>query len=510
VTDTAGRLGPTSGVDASPRGGPPGAGIVHLGLGSFHRAHQAVYTARSIDLAGGAWGIVGVAHRNPVVARLLQRQGGRYSVLELGPAGPRASVIGVHDRVLVGTDSPDEVARAIADPRTRIVTLTITEQGYTFTPGTRRLDTSRPGVASDLDGHAPRTALGLLVAGLRLRHQRGAGPIAIVSCDNITGNGPLLRGLVMDFLDRQATRLRAGPPDWVADEVAFPSTMVDRIVPRTTDEHRDLAARLLGTVDAAVVPAEPYSMWVVEDDFPGGRPAWDLAGARMSDEVERYEWLKLGLLNATHSLAAYLGLLAGVETIAGAVAVPAIRSAAQHLMDSDIGPTLLVPRGVDAAAYGREVLERFDNPHTGHTVRQVASDGATKLPQRVGRPCRMALARGTPPAWIALLVAAYLRAMVHDAATSGGAPDLDPEQPLVLAALAAGQPVGVIADSTLARTGILPADVEHRQDFLDLVADLYGVLARGGVAAAVRDAMAASNARHPGALPMSPEPRGRP
>lgn len=480
---------------------------MHLGLGSFHRAHQAVYTARSIDLAGGAWGIVGVAHRNPLIVRTLQRQGGRYSVLELGPAGPRASVIGVHRGLLVGADSPDEVARLVANPRTRIVTMTVTEQGYAFTPGTRRLDVSRPGVASDLAGEAPRTALGLLVAGLRLRHEHGAGPIAIVSCDNVTGNGPLLRGLVLEFLDRGATRLRAEMADWVEGEVTFPSTMVDRIVPRTTDEHRDLAARLLGTADAAVVPAEPYSMWVVEDAFPGGRPAWDLAGVRMSGEVERYELLKLGLLNATHSLVAYLGLLAGVDTIARAVAVPDIEDAARRLMEFDVEPTLDLPEGMDARAYGREVLERFRNPHTGHLVRQVASDGSTKLPQRVGRPCRLALARGASPAWLALLIAAYLRALVHDAETSSWPGDLDPEQPIIVAALAADRPIAWVVDSTLARTGILPADVERRRVLIDLVVHLYGALARGGVATAVREAMAAA-VRSADVTPMPDEPKG--
>ena len=467
---------------------------MHLGLGSFHRAHQAVYTARAIEQAGGSWGIVGLASSHPGIVEAMRRQDGRYSVLELGLAGPRVSVIAVHAALLVAAADPEAVTARIADPRIRVVTVTVTERGYTFDPRTRQLDTGNRDLAADLAGGPPRTAIGRLAAGLLARFATRAEPIALVSCDNIPANGMLLRNLILEYLDRQTRSVTAEMRDWVARDVAFPSTMVDRIVPRTTDEHRATVARLLGVHDEVVVPAEPYSIWVVEDRFPGGRPAWELAGARMGGEVERFEQLKLGLLNATHSLVAYLGLLAGVPTIAQAVAVSAIRQAAEHLMAVDVTPTLEPPAGIDPSAYGDEVLARFANPHTGHQVRQVASDGATKLPQRVGSACRERLAHGALPAGFALLLAAYLRTMAidDDNAPAGGPLLVDPERTAIRAAAAAGRPIRQIADEVFVRTGIVPGDVTGREELLDLIAHLYTVLGTGGVDVAVRDAVGAA------------------
>jgi fructuronate reductase len=492
VTPTFAPLSAVTDVSTSPRGGAPEAGIVHLGLGNFHRAHQAVYTARAIEQAGGAWGIVGVAHTNPRVVQALQRQGGRYTVLELGADGSRASVMGVHAELLVGADDPAAVAAWIADPRVRVITVTVTEQGYTFDPLSRRLDVRNPALVSDLAGGAPRTMIGQLSAGLRRRYAAGAAPLTVVSCDNITANGKLTHGLLLEYLDRQTGGVRAEMRDWVAQDVTFPSTMVDRIVPRTADHHRDAAARILGVRDEAVVPAEPYSMWVVEDRFAGDRPAWELAGARIGDEVELYERLKAGLLNASHSLVAYLGLLGGAATIAEAVAVPAIRESAEYLMEVDISPTLEPPVGVDPHTYGREVLGRFANPHTGHRVRQVASDGATKLPQRIGGPCRSRLVQGALPTGIALLLAAYLRTMSSGEVdlVTDSTPLVDPERTAVGAALADGRSIRQVADAVLARTAIVPQDVPRRDGLLDLIAHLYEALVRGGVPVAVREALA--------------------
>jgi fructuronate reductase len=373
----------------TPRARPGEAGIVHLGLGSFHRAHQAVYTARALDAHEGSWGIVGVASRSRRVVDAMRAQDGLYSVLSLDRDRAEPLVVGVHTDLLVAADEPAEVVARIADERTRVVTLTVTEAGY------------RPSAMP----------VALLARGLERRFRAHGEPLAVVSCDNVRRSGERARGLVLERVDGE---LR----EWVQSLVTFPASMVDRIVPATADEHRAQAARLLGVEDAVPVPAEPYSMWVLEDRFPAGRPRWEAAGVIFSDEVERYEVLKVRLLNATHSLVAYLGLLAGARFIADAIAIPEIRDQAQRAMRDELLATVAVPADVDVDVYMDQVLARFENPATGHRTAQVASDGSLKLPERLGGAVADHLAAGRVPRLLALTVAAFAACLempeVHD------------------------------------------------------------------------------------------------
>ncbi|MEV4516623.1 mannitol dehydrogenase family protein [Dactylosporangium sp. NPDC049525] len=380
-------------------------GVVHLGVGAFHRAHQAVYTD-AVLAADPTWGISGFTQRSAAVRDQLAPQDGLYTVLERGAGAAPPQVIGAL-REIHTPDACGGPAARIADPRVRLVTLTVTEKGYRFAGG--HLDLTDPFVRADLATFPQpptRSAVGRLVAGLELRRRADAGPISVLSCDNLPANGATLRGLVADF----CAALPAGDRlmDWIAASVAFPSCVVDRIVPSTTAADLAAVAAALGVRDEGAVVAEPFTQWVIEDTFAAGRPAWETAGAVFTADVAPYEAAKLRLLNATHSLLAYTGALAGHDTIAAAMTDPVLADAARRLMTEDAAPTLTLPDGFDLPGYQESVLRRFADPALGHRTAQVAADGSLKLPIRLLGTARDRLAAGGTPQWTALAVAAWM------------------------------------------------------------------------------------------------------
>jgi fructuronate reductase len=250
---------------------PRSAGILHLGLGNFHRAHQAVYTAAAIRAGGDDWGIIGVASRSRSVVDALRAQGLLYTVAEISPAGTSLSVPGSHTDVFVAADEPGRVVTHLADPAIRVVTLTVTENGYSYSPSTGHLDLSDPRVAADLQGGHPSTAIGQLARGLQQRAAGSAQPVTILSCDNLSENGAHTERLVREFLGQLPGAEGDEALAFLDASVAFPSSMVDRIVPATTDELRAAVAAQLGGPDASPVPAEPFTMWAIEDTFAAGR-----------------------------------------------------------------------------------------------------------------------------------------------------------------------------------------------------------------------------------------------
>jgi fructuronate reductase len=425
--------------------GAAAAGIVHLGLGAFHRAHQAVYTEDAMAAAGGDWGIIGVAPRSAAVVDALRAQDGLYSVTTLAPHGRAVRVIGSLAGVRHAAADPAAVVALLADPAIRVVTLTVTEKGYRLDPATGRplLDDE---LRADLEtDRAPGTVPGLLIRGLAARRRAGAGPIALVSCDNLPANGHLLRSLVTHL----AETVRLG--DWVRENVTFPGTMVDRIVPASTAETLDVALRELGARDLAAVCGEPYYQWVIEDDFPGGRPAWDRAGAVMTADPRPWERLKLRTLNGVHSAVAYLGAVAGRDTIASALTLPGLPAAMRRFIAEDVAPSLVPPDGITTIAYGEQVLDRFANPAIGHRTVQVAMDGSQKLPQRVLHTILDRRAAGECPRWGALVVAAWMRFVQGQTDDGRPLPLDDPLAARIRAALAAAPdtPAGVV-DALLA------------------------------------------------------------
>ncbi|BBG01360.1 MULTISPECIES: mannitol dehydrogenase family protein [Pseudonocardia] len=471
-------------------------GIVHIGLSNFHRAHQAVHTAAALAAEPGPWGVLGIAPRSTAVADALVAQDLRYAVVEISPDGERASVPAVHTGALVAARDPEPVLTALAAPDTRIVSLTVTEGGYTIDPRTGGIDLDDPGVRADLAGTCS-TAIGLLARGLQRRARGHGAPVTVLSCDNLLANGEVTQRLVRGF----AAALPAGERDELLgylDTVTFPNSMVDRIVPATTDATRAAAARLTGTADAVPVPAEPFSMWVLQDAFAAGRPAWEapgegihgavftdgIPGAVFTDDVAGYELLKLRLLNGTHSLIAYLGALAGEDLIARSVARSSIRAAAGRVLHDDYRPTVRVPEGVDVDDYAGQLFTRWSNAALGHRTRQVGSDGSLKLAQRIPGPAAEHLASGVLPQHLALTVAGWLACVAPPAGFDPGPHAAAMAEPAreQLAATAAG-PIAAHV-----RAGLELLGGEPGAGFADRTAELLDVLVRHGVDAAVAEA----------------------
>lgn len=464
------------------RPGTVPAGIVHLGLGAFHRAHQAVYTEAAVAAAGGDWGIVAVAPRNADIVATLAAQDNLFSVTTMAPAGGDTRVVGSLAGVRHAAGDPAAVVALLADPAIRVVTLTVTEKAYQLDPVTGRLRPD-PALTADLAGDGPpRTVPGLLVRGLAARAAADAGPIALVSCDNLPANGARLRGLVEQAL------AAAGAPDrllgWVAEQVTFPGTMVDRIVPASTPQTLATAEHALGCVDLAAVAAEPYAQWVIEDDFPGGRPAWERAGAVLTDDAGPWERLKLRALNGLHSAAAYLGALAGRETIAEALTIPGLAEALRRLVAEEVAASFTPPAGVSVVDYGEQVLARFANPAIRHRTLQVAMDGSQKLPQRVLHTIADLRAAGRSARWCALVVAAWMRFVVGYADDGTALPLDDPLAGRIRAALATGggTPGGAV-DALLGLREVFPAEVAEDAEVRAEITGWLTDLRRHGVAA---------------------------
>lgn len=458
-------------VGAVPGDRASATGIVHLGLGAFHRAHQAVYTEAAMAASGDTgWGILGVNLRSAGVVEQLRRQDCLYTVLERDLDATRARVVGSVRAAAHLPSDPGTVLDALAAESTRIVTITVTEKGYCRDPISGRLkeDDQVRADAADLSGGVPgavhdppRTLPGLLVHGLHRRLAAGGAPIALVSCDNIPASGQVLRTVLEDFC-RLLPPARSRPLlAYLEDSVGFPCSVVDRIVPATTEADLAEAAAVLGVADRAAVVAEPFSQWVVNDDFPAGRPAWERAGATFTDDTAPYEQAKLRLLNAAHSTLAYLGGLAGHELIADAMTDPRLAEAARRLLAEDAIPVLTPPAGLDLDDYAATVLRRFSNPALRHRTAQVAVDGSQKLPIRLLGTVRDQLAAGRTPRWAVLAVAAWLHYTV--VGTSDDGRPLPVQDPLAARLRAAA--------GTTAADG--PAWVSRLEDVLH-ASDMFG------------------------------------
>ncbi|MGY1743024.1 MULTISPECIES: mannitol dehydrogenase family protein [unclassified Blastococcus] len=386
------------------RGAAPPVRAVHLGLGAFSRAHQAWYT----DRAAGEdpWGIAAFTGRRPDLAEALTAQDGLYTLVTRGADGDRFDVV----RSVVRAHAADDTAAwlaALADPAVRVLTTTVTEAGYSRLPA-GGLDAGHPQVAADLaalraDPEAPvRSVPARLVAGLLARRAADAGPLTLVPCDNLPDNGAALADVVRGAAEAVDPTL----PAWIADQVATATTTVDRITPEPTAADRDLVAAATGVDDRAPVVTEPFSEWVIAGDFPGGRPAWETAGAVLTGDVTPFEQRKLWLLNGGHSLLAYTGGLRGRATVAEAVADERCRALLEQWW-ALCTPHLTVPRE-EAAAYCAALLERFANPRIRHALAQIATDGSQKLPVRLLPVLRRERAAGRLPGPAVLVLAAWV------------------------------------------------------------------------------------------------------
>lgn len=355
------------------------AGILHLGLGAFHRAHQALYTEAALHASGGEWGIVGVCMRGDGVARQLRPQDLLYSVWSRGPGADRVQVVGALTAVIVAPEAPQALDAAFADPAIRVVTLTVTEKGYCLADDGWSLDTAQPALQADLDEPARAgTTIGVLARGLARRFDEGGAPLTVISCDNLSENGARLAKVLRQFVEAAFPHILT----WLDEQVRFPCSMVDRIVPAMTAAGREEQAMRLGCWDQAAVATEPFSQWIIENDFAAGSPDWARVGAQLVTDIRPYEAIKLRLLNAAHSAIAYIGLLAGHETVADVMDDTTLCAFVQRLMRHELVPALDVPADFDVDDYRESLLQRFANPYLRHRCAQIAMDGTEKLRQR--------------------------------------------------------------------------------------------------------------------------------
>jgi fructuronate reductase len=418
-----------------------GIGILHMGLGAFHRAHQAVFTDDAIEAEGGDWGICAVSLRRPDSPQALAAQDGLYTVEIRGETVEHRVVGAIRQTATAPLES-----RAVLDAfaQAHVVTLTVTEKGYALAPD-GALDFADPDIARDLaaGAAAPVSTIGWLVAGLAARQARGGGPLTIVSCDNLSQNGRRLEAATLAF----ARRRQPGLEGWIADHVAFPSTMVDSIVPASTPELRARVEAALGLEDLGCVQREAFTQWVIEDRFAGPRPAWEAAGAELVADVEPFERLKLHVLNASHSALAYLGLPRGHAYVRQAIADPELAGLVEAMVLEEIAPAL---PDLHVEAYWRTVARRFANPSIDHRLAQISDDGSRKLAQRVF-PILIANARaGRPAGRLAQVVRGWLALGAQGRLN-------DPEA----ARLAAWGRDGAVLDAALDDPRLFPAEFRN-------------------------------------------------
>ncbi|HEX7822257.1 MAG TPA: mannitol dehydrogenase family protein [Sphingobium sp.] len=380
-------------------------GVVHFGIGAFHRAHQAAVFDAALRSGDLRWGIMGVSLRSAGVRDQMAPQDGLYTLVERSDAGEQLRVIGAVREVVVARDDPARVIAALASPSVHIVTLTVTEKGYHLDPATGRLRDGDAEIAADLRClDAPRSAPGFIVAGLAARRAAGLAPFTVISCDNLPHNGALLRAAVLAVAQAHDPALAL----WIAGEGAFPQTMVDRIVPATTAADVAALAATLGVEDRAMVKTEPFLQWVIQNRFCGPRPDFAALGVQLTADVAPWEEAKLRLLNGAHSGIAYLGGLAGIDRVSDFVSIPEGFRFVTEMWDQ-CNSTLNPPPGLDIPAYREKLMARFANTTLAHRTRQIAMDGSQKLPQRLIAPILKRRAQKLPVDILALAVAAWMR-----------------------------------------------------------------------------------------------------
>ncbi len=419
-------------------------GIVHIGPGAFHRAHQAAYVDAILS-EDSRWAISEVALNSTGVSDALGPQDGLYT-LALLDATVEHRIIGSVAELLTAR-ARDTILSRIAAPTTKLVTTTVTEKGYHLN-GDGGLDMDHPAIVRELTGAEPSTLSGWLVAGLAARRAAGGGAITLMSCDNLADNGHRFRRAVRDLAAARDPELAS----WIDDHVRFPSTMVDSITPATDDALRASVRAATGLEDAWPIQREAFTQWVIEDDFATDRPPFELAGVQFTRDVRGFENAKLRLLNGAHSTIAYLGLLLGLTHVRDAMRDPALAGFAERLMRDDIAPSITAPAEMALDGYIAAVLGRFANPAIAHQLAQIAWDGSQKLPYRLLDTVRDARAAGRPVERLAIPIAAWFHFL--ELRKASGEALVDPR-----------------AEALLARAGDAGALLDLRDIFGDLSGD---------------------------------------
>jgi fructuronate reductase len=460
------------------------AGIVHLGLGAFHRAHQAVFIDDCLNAGEPGWGIIGASLRSPDTRDALGPQDGLYTLSVVDGAGESLRVIGSLLQSLVAPEDPDALLRAMTDPDVRIITLTVTEKAYLRT-ASGDLDLTHSDIVWDLANPGkPRTIHGFLTEAIARRRAAGTSAFTVLSCDNLPANGATLKRLLTAFATARDAELGA----FIENGIAFPSSMIDRIVPATTDEVRVRIAARLGVGDAWPVTTEPFLQWVVEDHFPAGRPGWERFGVEMVRDVAPFEDMKLRLLNGSHSAIAYLGLLMGKPTVFDAFADPLIRRFVSRLWAESI-PSLPDDAGLNPQAYTAELERRYDNPALKHRTAQIANDGSQKLPQRIIGVALSRLAVGDPVRHLMLVPAAWLAAAQARGQTLPAAHFTDPLDTALADIFAKNLDAAVTVREAFDAAGFAAGSID-RETLVKQAASHLDCLRRNGAEATLRELLA--------------------
>jgi mannitol 2-dehydrogenase len=405
-----------------------GQAIMHVGVGGFHRAHQALYTDDLLNQGEDSqWGFcgVGLLKHDARIRDVMQSQDCLYTLVERSLAGDTARVIGSIVNFSFAPDDSQKVIEQMASPATRILSLTITEGGY-YISSTGELDAQHPDLQRDLaNPHEPSCAFGYILEALDRRRLRGLAPFTLMSCDNIQSNGEVAKKMLMAFAELRDPQLK----NWMAENCLFPNSMVDRITPATTDEHRALVKEKFGIDDGWPVMTESFKQWVIEDHFVQGRPKWEQVGAQMTSDVLPYEKMKLRLLNASHQALCYIGMLLGYQLVHETMEDPDIRRLVEKMMDEEVTPILSPVPGVDLTEYKKTLIERFANPAIRDQLSRIGIYGSSGIPKFVLPTVEEQLKRGGPIKLLSFTVASWFRYLNGLDESGKEMPMLDPMAP---------------------------------------------------------------------------------
>ncbi len=457
------------------------AGIVHLGPGAFHRAHQAVYTDEALALSGGDWRIIGISLRSRAIADALNRQNGLYSLIENGADGSSVRIIGSIERVIAAVEDRQAAIAAMADPSIRVITMTVTEKAYGIDRVTGQVDMDDETIVHDLaQPQQPNGVLGLIVESLRLRWQAGHGAPTVLCCDNLPENGEVLKAGVLDFARRTDPMLA----DWIDEHASFPSSMVDRITPAASEETLVRCQQLIGCDDQVPVETEAFTQWVIEDRFVDERPDWQAAGVMFVPSVAPFEQMKLRMLNGAHSMLAYAGFLSGCTYVRDVMEDRNLSRLVQHHMQA-AAATLQPLDGVDFDTYADDLLQRFRNPAIAHETYQIAMDGTEKLPQRLLSPAVEALASKGNYRPFAFAVAAWMRYCTGRTDSAESYVLRDPKQEQIADVLRGQETAEGIYNALTALPGLFPDPLLESAVWRETVVAILDTLLTDGVAATI-------------------------
>ena len=386
-----------------------GQSICHIGVGGFHRAHQAIYADDLLEQGGATeWGIcgIGLLPHDIRIRDVLRSQDYLYVVVERELGHDAARVIGSIVDVLVAAEDREAVLRKLASPETKITSMTITEGGYYINQATGEFDSEHPDIKHDLEHpETPDCSFGYIIEALNRRRLAGLTPFTVMSCDNVQSNGEVARRMLLAFAELRDPKIR----NWLEQNGAFPNSMVDRITPATTDDHRRFVRETYGIEDGWPVVPESFRQWVIEDHFPNGRPAWERVGAEMTSDVLPYEKMKMRLLNASHQTMCYIGMLLGYQYADEAMGDAQISLLLQRMMDEEVTPILDPVPGIDLADYKRTLIRRFSNPAIKDTLVRLATEGSARIPKFILPSIADSLRTGTPNRLLVFTVATWFR-----------------------------------------------------------------------------------------------------